>query len=163
MNNDMKKETNEKFTMPFQGVKNAFKKFRTGQDITDDEELAIVNFIDQFVSVSTNPDEVGAEVARIAEEVNKHHHTKTCRPLPKCRFRFPKFPIWRTILVKPYRAEYSEERSHYLKKYEETLNKVQVLLEDEEVIDNIMKQYDKKAEKNGEYAINRKKRLNFKF
>ena len=45
-------------------------------------------------------EEVGKEVARIVEEVNEHHHTKTCKP-PKCRFKYPKFPIWKTILVKP--------------------------------------------------------------
>ena len=79
----------------------------------------MINFIDHFVSVSTHPGTVGAEVARIAEEVNKHHHTKTCRPQPKCRFRFPKLPIWATILVMPYEARFPdpkpEEKAHFMK------------------------------------------------
>ena len=75
MTEDEKSNAKEKFTQPFKGIKSAFKKFRTGQAITDDEQRAIINFIDQFVSVSTNPDEVGAEIARIAVEVNNHHHT----------------------------------------------------------------------------------------
>ena len=159
MTEDEKFNAKEKFSQPFKGIKRAFKKFRTGQAITDDEERAIINFIDQFVSVSTNPDEVGAEVARIAEEVNKHHHTKTCRKQPKCRFRFPKFPIWKTVLVKPYETEFPEEKTHYMNKYEDILSKVQDLLEDEEIIKSIMDQYDKKSETKEEYRINRKKRI----
>ena len=104
-------------------------------------------------------DEVGQEVARIAKEVNKHHHTKTCKPLPKCRFRYPKFPIWKTVLVKPYKCEFGEEREHYLKKYADILNEVQLLLEDQELIDSIMAQYNKEMETKEEYTINRKKRI----
>ena len=57
-------------------------------------------------------DEVGIEVVRIAEEVKKHHHTKTCKKYsPNCRFRYPKFPIWKTILVRPYPyIEIAEEK-----------------------------------------------------
>ena len=46
-----------------------------------------------------------------------------------------------------------------MKKYEENLIKVQVLLEDEETIELIMKQYDKKSETKEEYEVNRKKRI----
>ena len=159
MNEEMKKNSKEKYTQPFKGIKRAFTKFRTGLDINDEEELTIINFIDQFVTVSINPDEVGAEVAKIAKEVQMHHHTKTCRPLPKCRFRFPRFPVWKKILVKPYKSAFSEERSHYLQKYEDILKKVQVFLDDEEVIDSIMKQYNKESETKEDYAINRKKRI----
>ena len=159
MTKEMKMNSKGRYTEPFQGIKRAFRKFRTGLDINDDEELAIINFIDQFVTVSTNPDEVGAEVAKLAKEVQMHHHTKTCRPQPKCRFRFPRFPVWRTILVKPYKSEFSEERSHYLQKYEDTLKTVQFFLDDEELIDSIMKEYNKESETKEEYAINRKKRI----
>ena len=139
-----KHEKKEKYTEPFKGIKSAFKKLRTEENLTEEEENAIINFIDQFTTVSLNADEVGSEVARIAEEVNKHHHTKTCRPLPKCRFRYPKFPIWKTVLVKPYKTEFTEEKAHFMSKYEDTLKKVQELLEDNDVIDSIIKQSDKK-------------------
>ena len=65
MNEEMKKNSKDKYTEPFKGIKSAFRKFRTGLDINDEEELAIINFIDQFVTVSTNPDEVGGEIAKI--------------------------------------------------------------------------------------------------
>ena len=156
---DQKKEINYEFTEPFNGISSAFRKFRHEGDITDEEENAVINFIDQFTTVSLCADEVGIEAARIAEEVNKHHHTKTCKPLPKCRFRYPKFPIWKTILVKPYKCEFAEEKEHFMKKYEGILNKVQELLDDKEIIDSIMKQYNKKTETKEEYEINREQRI----
>ena len=156
---EQKKEINEEFTEPFNGISSAFRKFRNEGDITEEEENAVINFIDQFTTVSLCADEVGKEAARIAEEVNKHYHTKTCKPLPKCRFRYPKFPIWKTILVKPYKCEFAEEKEHFMKKYEGILNKVQELLDDKEIIDSIMKQYNKKAETKEEYEINREKRI----
>ena len=112
--------------------------------------------MDEFTTVSLCPDEVGKAVARIVEEVNKHHHTKTCKPRPKCRFRFPKFPVWKTILVRPYKSEFAEETEHYLKKYSETLKKVQELLDDKELINSIMVQCNKKSEKKAEYNIENK-------
>ena len=121
---DQKKEMKEEFTEPFDGISRAFRKFRNEGDITEEEENAVINFIDQFTTVSLCADEVGKEAARIAEEVNKHHHTKTCKALPKCRFRYPKFPVWKTILVKPYKCEFAEETEHFMKKYEGILNKV---------------------------------------
>ena len=90
----------------------AYQKFRNGGNIEPDEEKAVINFINQFTMVSLCEAEVGKEVARKAKEVNQHHHTKTCKKgNPKCRFRNPKFPIWKTILVKPYpECEFEEEK-----------------------------------------------------
>ena len=98
---------------------------------------------------------------QIVKEVNQHHHTKTCKKnSPICRFRYPKFPIWKTILVKPYPpCEFDEERDKNLKYYENTLRKVKQILETEEIIEGIMKKYDKKSETEESYKINRKKRI----
>ena len=38
MTKEMKTNSKEKYTEPFQGIKRAFRKFRTGLDINDDEE-----------------------------------------------------------------------------------------------------------------------------
>ena len=122
----------DEYTTPFSGITEAFRKFRSGQELQD-EESAVIEFIDQFTTVSLCADEVGAEVVRIVTEVNTHHHTKTCRKgHPKCRFRYPKFPIWKTILVRPYPpCEFDEERDNNLKFYADTLAKVKEVLEDE--------------------------------
>ena len=150
----------EQYTTPFSGITEAFKKFRNGEDL-EDEEAGIIAFIDQFTTVSLCSDEVGKDVVEKVLKVNTHRHTKTCRKgHPKCRFRYPKFIIWRTILVKPYPAyEFEEEKENNLKYYADTLAKVKEVLEDEEIIESIMVKYSKKTETKEEYEINRKKRI----
>ena len=111
------------YSKPFKGITKAFKKFRIGGELDYEEEKAVINFIDQFTTVSLCAAEVGEQVVKIVKEVNEHHHTKTCRKgPPTCRFRYPKFPVWKTILVKPYPpCEFDEEKDKNLKYYEETL------------------------------------------
>ena len=46
-----------------------------------------------------------------------------------------------------------------MKKYAEILRKVRLVMENEEAIDNIMKQYDKASETKELYIVNRKKRI----
>ena len=83
-----KKKMKEDFTKPFEGLVEAFKKFKYEEFGDLDDDRPVINFIDQFTTVSLNEDEVGKEVAKIVEEVNKHHHTKTCnKTTPNCRFR----------------------------------------------------------------------------
>ena len=60
----------ENFVEPFKGIVSAFRKFRTRGDLTEMEERAIINFVDQFTTVSLCADEVGQEVVRIVKEVN---------------------------------------------------------------------------------------------
>ena len=145
----------EKYTTPFSGIKEAFRKFRNGEALHD-EEPAVIAFIDAFTTVSLCADEVGKDVVEIVLSVNTHHHTKTCRKgHPKCRFRYPKFPIWETVLVKPYPAcEFDEEREKNLKYFADTLAKVKEVLEDQEIIDSIMAKYDKKSETKEQYNSN---------
>ena len=103
LSKDQRKQLEGKFTEPFRKITHAFKKFKNGGVIDPEEEKAVVNFVDQFTTVSLCEDEVGKEIVKIVEEVNVHHHTKTCRKnSPKCRFRYPKFPVWKTILVRPH-------------------------------------------------------------
>ena len=154
------KNLKEKYTTPFNGIKEAFKKFRNGEALHD-EESAVIAFIDKFTTVSLCADEVGQDVVDIVLSVNTHHHTKTCKKgHRKCRFRYPKFPIWKTVLVKPYPAcEFDEERDNNLKYFSDTLTKVKEVLEDEEIINKIMANYDKKGETKEQYEVNRKKRI----
>ena len=58
--------------------------------------------VDEFTTVSLHGNTVGHDVARIAEEVNVHHHTKTCRKYNEtCRFNYPRFPSHKTIIAQP--------------------------------------------------------------
>ena len=86
----------------FSGLKAASKKFRNNEKLTEKEISAVRNFIDEYTTVCTHENTVGREVARIAQEVNKHHHTKTCRKHDTtCRFNYPRFPAPHTIIVRP--------------------------------------------------------------
>ena len=59
----------------------------------------------------------------------------------------------------PYEARFPdpkpEEKAYFMKKYEEIKEKIQGLLEDQELIKSIMNQYDKKSETKDEYIVNR--------
>ena len=151
----------EAFDEPFKGITEAFRKFKNEKFTDDDDDKPVIAFIDQFTTVSLCADEVGKEVVEIAKEVNKHHHTKTCKKKsPNCRFRYPKFPIWKTILVRPYKyTEFAEEREKTLQHYADVLKKVKELLEDDEIIESITMQFDKKNETKEEYVENRKKKI----
>ena len=77
-----------------------------------------------------NADEVGANVVKIEAKVNCHHHTFTCRKYCiKCRFNFPKYPMWKTIISRP-----RTEDKATIDKFMATLNKVKTVLECPEVI-----------------------------
>ena len=76
---------------PLRGISNVFKKLRHDGQLDYKDILCLRTFVDEFVTVSTNPEIVGDDVAKIVNEVNKHHHTKTCRKRSsECRFNYPK-------------------------------------------------------------------------
>ena len=68
----------EKGEKPFTHLKRAFKKFRNNEHLSDTETNCVKMFIDRYTTVSIHEETVGKNVAKIAHEVNKHHHTKTC-------------------------------------------------------------------------------------
>ena len=147
-------------SQPFLGIRAAFLKLRNGKTLDEDEEYALRNFIDEFTTVSLCEDEVGIEVASIAKEVNKHHHTKTClKYSDHCRFNYPKYPIWFTIIAKPYDSTEFEEEMENMHHYTQILTRVKEVLEDEDVMKGIMDGYSKDQESKEEYEINRKKRI----
>ena len=156
-----KLKKNEEFTLPFVGISQTFEKLRNEQDLEPNEKKSLINFIDEYTTVSLCKDEVGKKVVQIAKEVNRHSHSKTCRKRSTtCRFNYPKFPIWTTIVAIPYPdTEFEEERVQNLKYYSETLSKVHEILDKEEIIEAIMADYDKPNESKEEYEVNRKKRI----
>ena len=100
----------------------------------------------------------GTKIVEIAEETQKHHHTKTCKKKrPDCRFGMPRFPLWKTTLTEPLKGKTDEERNERRKKHREVLNAVREVLENEEAIQNIWKEFgDKKLETKEENIKNRK-------
>ena len=142
------------------GLKLAFTKLRKNIKLDDDDRRALTRFIDEFTTVSIHENTVGIVVAKIAQEVNKHHHTKTCRKQDTiCRFKYPRFPAPYTMIVEPCDAETAEERDELLVKYRSVLKKVKETLEDDDAINRIMGKYDKQKETKEEHAKNRTKRI----
>ena len=59
------------------------------------------------------------DVTNLIQKCYIHSHTKTCKKYSsECRFHFPKFPLWKTMLSKPLRfsKEENEEEIKLLKK-----------------------------------------------
>ena len=80
-------------------------------EVSQDELNIVVKFVDSFSTVSLHPAIVGPIVAGIAEKVNKHHHTKTCRKYNTvCRFKMPKLPSHQTLIAKPLKSIETAER-----------------------------------------------------
>ena len=142
------------------GLTRAFKRLRHNLPLKDDDIRSLRRFIDEFTTVSTHENTVGKEVAKIAKEVNKHHHTKTCRKHDTtCRFGYPRLPAPYTIIVEPCKAENAEAKKKLLTKHSKILHKVQDVVEDEEAIQKIMGQYDKQSETCEVYIANREARI----
>ena len=142
------------------GLKDAFKKLRSNGILEDADFKSLTRFIDEFTTVSIHENSVGKDVAKVAQEVNKHHHTKTCRKHDTtCRFGYPRFPAPYTMVVEPCRAESLEEKEENLIKYRQSLKKVQDVLEDEDAIKGIMDGYDQQNETNEQYETNRIERI----
>ena len=125
--------------------------------LTEMEKKAVLNFVDRFTSVSLCPQVVGKRVVDIVKKVNQHRHTKACRKYQTCcRFSFPKFPVWRSIITNPNHKVSESEKV----KFEKILSDVKDFLLDQDIVNEIMQSYDKSSESKHEYFINRKKKDN---
>ena len=121
---------------------------------------SVKHFIDEYTTVSIHENTVGQEVARIAQEVNKHHHTKTCRKHDtSCRFRYPRFPAPYTIIVRPVEGETQAIKDAKMAKHMNVLRKVKEVLEDEDQVKNIMKNYKKQEESKQDHKHKRSQRI----
>ena len=77
-------------------------------------------------------------------QVQKHGHTDSCRKYNgSCRYKFPRFPVKRTVLAKPLdvgenltAAEYKEKiekNNEKMKEFTEILTKAKIFLDDENI------------------------------
>ena len=97
---------------------------KENRPLTEPEENALVDFVDRAVTCTLNPElaakmidpkkdkEFGMKIIEIVRACMVHHHTKACRKcgsILKCRFRFPRFPMWQTILTSNLQEEGSAE------------------------------------------------------
>ena len=148
-------QTNEDGPMPMKALTEAFQKLKYNEKLNDRNIRSLIGFIDSFITVSTHANTVGKDVARIAKEVNEHHHTKTCaKSGDRCLFHYPKPPAPYTIIVQP-----NKESSIDWEQSRVIIDKVMDVLSDDKIIEKIMEKYDKDNEDQKSYCENRVKRI----
>ena len=100
-NGELRKlDSENKNSGELKGLKQAFTRLRKNMKLETSDKSALTKFIDEFTTVSIHENTVGKLVSRIAQEVNKHHHTKTCHKHDtSCRFNYPRFPSPYTVIV----------------------------------------------------------------
>jgi hypothetical protein len=138
-----------KLLYPLYGLKNSLRKLHNGEEVMEQEIATIVTFIDTFSTVSLHPAIVGSVVAAIAEKVNQHHHTKTCRKYQTvCRFKFPKLPSYVTIIARPPGKNIpAQEKKSLEAKHDAVIKKVKEVLNDDDMMKSILEEYPKVSEK----------------
>ena len=146
---------------PLQGIKSVFKKLKNNEKLSAIEKQCLSNFVDAFTTVSTNKNVVGEDVSKIASEVNKHAHTKSCRKYDtQCRFQFPKYPSTRTIIAEPISGVTESEKKALLKEQKDVLRKVGEVLIDDSLIEEIISTIGQSEHESKEvYKINKVKRI----
>ena len=144
---------------PLKGLKDAFVKLRNNKDLNEDEIKALIKMVDEFTTVSLHGNTVGKDVVKIAKEVNVHHHTRTCKKYNQnCRFNYPRFPCNETLIAQPLRGTRAEN-DKMLKKQDDVLSKMMTVLNDKNVLENVMKDYEKEEETKEEHAKFVRKRV----
>ena len=143
-NPDLLDKPIDEYERPMEGLSEVFNKLRNDDSTLTAENLtSLRNFIDSFVTVSTHIGTVGQEAAKIAKEVQNHHHTKTCRKHgTECRFKFPRPPAPHTIIQVPVKKE---ERDSFVQA-QKLIGKVMGVVTDPKSVDEIMKNYNKDSE-----------------
>ena len=92
----------------------------------------VPDFIDTIISCSSEGEDL--EVNKIVNEVQKHHHIRSCQKKNNvCRFGFPKPPSDETIIAKPDKDINKKE----MKKYKEIMTKVKQKLESPDLNENM--------------------------
>ena len=129
-------------------LQSALRKCRNNEIPSEDEEIAIILFVDKFISCSL----FHPRSRKIASEVQRHHHTFSCRKAgSKCRFHFPRFPSLWTFLAKPLRIIFKNEeddtkRKAQVMKIRHALTNVRSVLEDQEEMTEIEQLYSEELE-----------------
>ena len=148
---------------PLYGLKDSLKRLHKSDDVTDEDLAIIVAFVDTFTTVSLHPAVVGPIVAAIAEKVNQHRHTKTCRKYQTvCRFKMPKLPSYDTIIARPIPKDISDKAKKKLQEDQRVIfKKVREVLDNKEVMEEILLEVPKTAESTAfEAKEGRAKRIN---
>ena len=119
-------------------LQEAYSKLRKSEALEGYERAALENFTDAFVTCTRCVTVAGEEAVRIAEEVNWHSHSSSCKKGGRrtCRWKFPRFPLARTIFVDANREDQGGRMD--AKEREDILDRVMGVLVDESGIQKVL-------------------------
>ena len=131
----------ERFTaLPRQVVSRiveALNRIKAGESLDPCHRESLVQLADLFVSVSLKD----PATFDIVKEVNVHHHTKrACKKYgTACRFNFPRFPTYRTIISTPSNIFYPDEkeRKKMMNRHKNFLEGVKEVLENDVILKEV--------------------------
>ena len=91
-------------------LQEAYKKLRHSQPLDSEEVWALERFTDTFVTCTRCVTVAGEEAVKIAEETNWHGHSNSCKKggARLCRWKFPRYPLARTIFIDANREDKEE-------------------------------------------------------
>ena len=93
---------------------------------------AIQKFTDMSTTCTRSTTVAGKEAVQIAEEVNWHSHSKSCRKEgSQCRWKFPRFPLAKTKFIDVNRLVNEEEYRMSTEEREDILRRVMAVLVEE--------------------------------
>ena len=131
---------NERFNNAnFNEIQKAFKSVNNDEIPSDEHRQVLQDFADLLMSCSLK-----TPGGRIASEVCRHHHTKTCHKYnTNCRFGFPRYVSPNTLLSVPAKILYPDiqEREKILDKVNQVLEKVKNILENEDAMKELCSIY----------------------
>ena len=116
-------------------LKESYSKLKHSQPLELYEVRALEKFTDTFVTCTRCISVAGAEAVRIAEETNWHGHSSSCRKGSSgrlCRWKFPRYPLERTIFVDANREYEEGEGRMEAKVRDDILDRVMGVLVQEE-------------------------------
>ena len=116
-------DTDDSGTKNVDRLVSAFDKIRNDLTLDDKDKEALINFADLSITCSKKD----FRTKEIVEEVQTHHHTMACRKYgTKCRFSFPRFPCFRTIVSIPFNKLdcIKEEQKQQLEQSQSLLKKM---------------------------------------
>ena len=105
--------------------------------LDEEQERMLTKFADKFITCTLKD----PSTRDIVQEVNIHHHTRSCRKnnCPVCRFLFPRFPTNETLISVPAKIKFKDEikRDEMLSKAKCSLQKVKDVLTDVDAMKEI--------------------------
>ena len=88
-------------------LQESYNKLKHSQPLESYEKQALEKFTDTFVTCTRCVSVAGEEAVKTAEEVNWHGHSSSCKKggARLCRWKFPRYPLERTIFVDANRED----------------------------------------------------------